>query len=534
MLKKIFHFIRTKSINARSLSFFSALFIAIFCNTPFWKAVYRSTAGFTSLALLTSMFIVLLAILTTFFHLFAFRYFFKIFLVTIFAINAFVVYFNVYNVVVDDVMIQTVFETNTQEVKNILNIKILLYFILYCLVPSFFIISVKVNYKTFLKESFSKLISTLLLCAIVLVNSVFLFKQYSFFFRQNKYLYLLVPINYISSFIRYEIKAHRQNSSDLIKITDDVKVETQKEKKVIVLVIGETARAANFSLNGYERETNPLLKKESVVSFDNFYSCGTLTAVSVPCIFSHMERKEYVNSDKRYENLLDILNVANVDILWLENDGGCKGVCKRIKYKEDFDPKLKEKLCPEGDCYDEIAFPDLQDKLKDIKKDTLIVFHQRGSHGPTYYKGYPKEFEIFKPTCRTNQFENCSQEEVINTYDNTIIYNDYILKSTIDMLKNLKVQAGMIYVSDHGESLGEKGIYLHGIPYSFAPEEQKRVPFIVWFNRNLYNSLSINQKCLLSRSKNNYSHDNIFHSILSLFKVKTATYKDEFNIFKKC
>ena len=256
----------------------------------------------------------------------------------------------------------------------------------------------------------------------------------------------------------------------------------------------------------------------------------------MPCIFSSETRDDFNVVDAKYvENILDILQTAGYDIVWLENDDGCKGVCGRVKTEYMVEQNNK-KYCDGSYCLDEVLIDGLEERLNNITKDTVIVLHTMGSHGPTYYKRYTKEFEKFKPTCDTVEIQNCDVENIINTYDNTIVYTDFILSSVINILKKFpNLESGMLYVSDHGESLGENNIYLHGVPYAIAPDEQTDVPMILWMSDTMKKEDHIDCDCLREEAMNNsHSHDNIFHSLSSLLEVNTKTHKKEFDLFRKC
>jgi lipid A ethanolaminephosphotransferase len=249
-------------------------------------------------------------------------------------------------------------------------------------------------------------------------------------------------------------------------------------------------------------------------------SIGTSTSISVPGIFSSRGKDYDVNFSNHEENLLDIMKQVGFDILWLENDNGCKGVCGRVETIK-YNPNQNEKLCDGKYCFDEIMMEDFKNKINKVKKDTLIVMHTIGSHGPTYYARYPQDFKKFTPTCDTSELQNCPQENIINSYDNTILYTDYFLNKVIEILKKSKIKTTMLYVSDHGESLGENGVYLHGMPYSIAPMEQKQVPFIIWSNRKI----KVKPREIHQRE--------IYSSVLEIGNVKSKTYDDKSSFIEK-
>jgi len=347
---------------------------------------------------------------------------------------------------------------------------------------------------------------------------------------------LINTINYTYSTVQYFQK--QALSSRKVKRLDENAVFVPFENshvKVLIFVLGEAARAKNFSLYGYEKETNPLLKKQDIIHFNEMASCGTSTAISIPCMFSHMKRTDFDVTDAKYtENLLDILQTAGYRVLWRDNNG-CKGVCSRVEV-QDMVKINNPKYCNGKYCQDDVLLDGLPEIIADIKQNTVIVLHTMGSHGPAYYNRYPDSFKKFTPTCDTTDIQNCTQEQIVNTYDNTILYTDYIVSSVIDMLKkHSNHEAGLIYVSDHGESLGENNIYLHSFPYKLAPKEQIHVPMILWMNETMKRWDYIDYDCMRKEAAQNaYTHDNLFHSIVGLLKVKTFTYNKEYDIFKNC
>jgi lipid A ethanolaminephosphotransferase len=325
----------------------------------------------------------------------------------------------------------------------------------------------------------------------------------------------------------------KDRSIALRRIGQDARIPpTDTDRELIIVVVGEAARADRFSLNGYPRETNPLLKKEDVISLTNVQACGTSTEVSVPCMFSMYARDSY--SEKKgaaTENVLDVLRHAGVSILWRENNSDSKGVALRVQY-EDYRKPERNPIC-DVECRDEGMLEGLQSYIDGQNRgDILIVLHQMGNHGPAYYKRYPKSFEKFRPTCRTNQFDECSREAIGNAYDNALLYTDYFLSKTIGLLKrnDRRFETALIYIGDHGESLGEKGVYLHGLPYLIAPDAQKRVAAILW----LGNDFQTQKKWLKNRTGQGYSHENLFHTLLGLMEVDTAVYDKKKDILNQC
>ncbi|MGG7870596.1 phosphoethanolamine transferase EptA [Klebsiella aerogenes] len=375
---------------------------------------------------------------------------------------------------------------------------------------------------------------------IVLVAALF-YKDYASVFRNNKELVKsLSPSNSIVALNSWY--AHnRMDNLPLVKIGEDAKqkavMHNGARKNLTIVVLGETSRAENFSLGGYDRETNPRLKQDDVVYFPKTTSCGTATAVSVPCMFSNMPRAHYDEELAHHqEGVLDILQRAGVQVLWNDNDGGCKGACDRVPHQNVTNLNLSGE-CIDGECYDDVLFHNLDSYIDNLQQDGIIVLHTIGSHGPTYYNRYPAEFKKFTPTCDTNEIQSCTQQQLTNTYDNTILYIDYVVDKAIKLLqsKQDKFTTSLVYLSDHGESLGEDGVYLHGLPYSIAPDTQKHVPMLLWLSPDYQQRYGVSSQCLQQQAKtNDYSQDNLFSTLLGLLGVDTREYQAKDDLLTPC
>jgi lipid A ethanolaminephosphotransferase len=355
-------------------------------------------------------------------------------------------------------------------------------------------------------------------------------KFYASFFREHKTLrFYSNPAYYLYSLGYYAKTSLSHPSQGIQPLGEDVRLLPRQGRKLIVVVVGEAARWDHFSLNGYPRETNPLLKHEDVINFPQFTSSGTETGVSVPSMFSVFGRKGYQKEKVRQtENILDILHRAGVTILWRDNNSDSKGVAVRLPY-EDFRTSAKNTVCEGGECRDEGMLVGLQEYLAAHPTgDIVIVLHQMGNHGPAYYKRYPQAYEKFTPVCQSNQLEQCSQESIVNAYDNALLYTDYFLSRVIGFLKqnDAVFQTAMLYMSDHGESLGEKGLYLHGFPYAIAPEAQTHVGALAWFG----SQYPVDKAALRQRAAAPYSHDYLFHTLLGMVGAQTSLYKPELDI----
>ncbi|XPV68049.1 MAG: phosphoethanolamine transferase [Halarcobacter sp.] len=530
-----------KNITTNKLILFTSIYMTLFYNYTFFKNIIK-VYGFENYNILyiASTALVLFALIVFLFSIVSSRFTTKPLLILVLFISSFASYFmDTYNTIIDSEMIRNVVQTNINESMDLISMKLVLYILLLGVLPSIFIYKTKIEYGTFKQELFSKL-KILSLSLIIIVIMLLSFSRfYSSFFREHKPLrYHVNPIYWIYSISKY-INSSVNSGPIVVKpIGKDAKIIPDKNGKedekteLVIMVVGEAARADRFSLNGYEKETNPLLKKEDIINFPNMYSCGTATAQSVPCMFSIYDRSDYdYKKGISTENVVDVLKHTNfINILWRDNNSDSKGVALRVEF-EDYRTSKTNTICDDVECRDEGMLVGLDEYIKKHKgEDILIVLHQMGNHGPAYYKRYPKSFEKFTPVCKTNQLEQCTKEEVSNAYDNAILYTDYFLSKVINFLKpySKDYETAMIYMSDHGESLGENGFYLHGIPYIIAPNEQKHIGSIMWFGEDIKED--IDTKKLSTYKNNEFSQDNLFHTLLGIFEVDSKVYDKDKDI----
>ncbi|MDQ7090969.1 MAG: phosphoethanolamine--lipid A transferase [Methylococcales bacterium] len=510
----------------------SSFFLVTFYNQSFFKAVLNSyplswkTAGFIS-SLTIALFCFIVLLLT----LLSAKKTLKISIISLLMISSFSSYFmDSYHLVIDDNMIQNIIETNLNESLDLFSFNLVLYTVLLGILPAIFIVKVNIQHHSLKIECIHKLKVIIGVLVISLILFFSFSKAYLSFIREHKPIrYYINPLYYLYSTGQYINRLTQKKELAFKKISQNAQTPiTDNDRELVILVVGETARADRFSFNGYHRETNPLLKKERIINLPNMSSCGTSTATSVPCLFSVFTRENYeANKAFSTENVLDVLQHAGASVLWRDNNSDSKGVALRVPY-EDYKTPQTNTIC-DSECRDEGMLVGLQAHInKTTNKDILIVLHQMGSHGPAYYKRYPKRFEKFKPVCKTNQLEQCTTDEINNAYDNTILYTDYFLSKVIALLKqnSAEFETAMFYVSDHGESLGEKGLYLHGLPYFMAPKEQTHVASLLWFGKN-YKIEIDNLKKEVTQA---YSHDHVFHTLLGLMETKISVYDKNLDI----
>jgi len=533
-----------KLMSANRLLILVTLYIVIVNNntlwSTFWTALGENPQSHLFFVISFVMFIMVMTLMLL--SLFSFTHIIKpVAIIALMSSSIVAYYIDNMHVIFSVSMMQNVFETNAREASDLFNLAILTQVTIFGVLPSILVWLVKINRKTVPAEFISriKLLSVSLL--VVALTIFWTYKEYTLVLRENRELsYMVNPVFPVVSLVKYGRSLNKEKNRSVAPVFNDASrysiVKNDQKKNLLIMVVGETARAENFSLNGYARETNPQLKKLDIINYPNTSSCGTATAKSVPCMFSDLTKNDFSVSDaKQRENLLDGFSNAGISVLWRDNNSSCKGVCARVESESLLDFKVED-LCNEDGCRDEILLYKLDEYVNSLDNDTVIVLHQMGSHGPAYYKRYPAEFEKFTPACDVSSVHNCKQQEIVNAYDNTILYTDYFLSKVIDYLKvrSDRFNTAMIYMSDHGESLGENGIYLHGLPNFMAPHQQTHVPFIVWLSDSIRHQNQVDIACLKDNSQHPYSHDNLVHSALGLMNVSTAVYEQSKDVFAAC
>ncbi len=524
----------------------TALIITFFQNVVF----YKKTLALIDISLLHNLLFFIsmpITVLFTLNFLFSFillPYIRKPLIILFFITDALAQYFMLsYGVLIDRGMVQNIFDTTPMESLSLLSPQLIYYFLMLGVLPSLLILWVKVKpvALSWQNAGFYLLNILISLCIIVLV-ATFFYKDYASFMRNNPQLIKnLVPSDMIVGGYSYYKHDYIRNMP-FVQIGLDAHQKApfndNQKKNLVIVVVGETSRGQDFSLGGYDKLTNPRLAQDNVIYFPNTSSCGTATAVSVPCMFSGMTRRHFDGDIAAHQdNVLDILQRAHVNVLWRENDGGCKLVCSRVATADLSTWKDLPQLCAGGVCLDEALLANLDNYIDEQSNDTIIVLHTIGSHGPTYYQRYQAAQATFSPTCDTNEIQTCSTQALVNTYDNTIVYIDYLLDKSIKLLQahQDKFNTALVYLSDHGESLGENGLYLHGMPYAVAPVQQTHIPMLLWLSPSFMQAQGIGDDCLRNRAKQQaYSQDNLFSTLLGLMNVGTKLYQPNLDIVQPC
>ena len=541
------------SIKPSYLVVLVSLWLTSVCNAGLWLAIWRlpELVGFKNAAFVLGFFVFILGLQIAFLSLFAWTKLVKPVLIFVLIYAALGAYFMLsYGVVVDKSMLVNVLQTDLRESTELFSLQLVWVLGLMALLPIGLLWRVKVQRAPFFAQLKSNLL--LMLLAIVLaVSAVMLtFQSTASVMRNHKELrFMINPLNSVYALGLIVAEPFKRTKLATQAIGQDAKIgmswQANKKPTLLIVVVGETARAANFSLNGYARDTNPELAQAQVANFSNVHACGTSTAASVPCMFSHLGREAYNKRSANFEGLLPVLKHAGLSVLWRDNNAGCKGVCSTEPAEYDEMSHLSvADFCENQACFDEILLHQLDERAANILKDRkasqangLVIFmHQMGSHGPAYYLRSPQAYKAFLPECVSNNLQDCTQAQVINAYDNTIRYSDHFLAQTIKWLNSHENQydTAMLYISDHGESLGENNTYLHGLPYLIAPDVQKHVPMVVWLSAQMQARNGVSMACLQQQKEVALSHDNLFHSVLGLLDIHTSVYREDLDLFAPC
>jgi lipid A ethanolaminephosphotransferase len=524
-----------------------ALYFLVALNFPFARALLASMGGLGlgNLADALVVFLALYALLFLLFFLTAWRWTTRplgyVLLLTAAPASCAVL---ALNTEFSALIIRSVFRTDLVEARGLLTPGPIAFILLLGVLPCVLLRRITVEYPPIGRQVAHKAlaIAATLLVAVALYfpNQLFL-NSFADNATNHHLKSMAVPFNYLGAmgdFVGEEVAALRSGgggAGPASRVHVDASrgrlLTASGKRTVVIFVLGESARARSFSLNGYERETNPRLARQGVVSFTRFQACATATAQAVPCIFSSLgERGFSYRRAEETDNLLDVAQRAGYQVTWYENGMGTQAVSRGVTevklgsyYRADRDRILIDRLPTRA-------------ALVESGKDQLIVLHQRGSHGPDYAERYTAEYRVFTPDCDSSVLKSCSREAVVNAYDNTILYTDRNLDDAIEYLKGLgpDFNTALVYVSDHGESTGERGWYMHGLPKAIAPDDQTRVPFIAWFSPGLQAAERLDVDCVRRLRDGAYSQDNVFHTTLGLLDVETPAYSAALDVFRAC
>ena len=532
------------TLSSDALVLLASLFFALSANGPFWRGVLdgRVLADASTWRFAAGVAVMLLAVHVLIVAPFAHRWVVKPLLALLLLVTAFASFFmQRYAVFLDPTMLRNVLRTDVKEARELLGPALALHVLGFGVLPAALLWRVRVSARPW-KRALLWRIGLWVGALAALVGALLLvFQDFSALMRNQTGLrYLITPANYLYSLVNVLSVDAQQAARPKQPIGLDAQRgpswPSRQRPMAFVLVIGETARAANWGLNGYARQTTPELSQLPLTSFAHTTSCGTNTETSVPCMFAPVGRRDY--NERRIrgsEGLLQVLQRAGLRLQWRDNQSGCKGVCDGVPVLQ-FEAKADTALCDGERCLDQVLLKGLDAAITRQDGPSVVVLHQLGNHGPAYYKRYPPELRRFTPTCDTPELRRCTREEIVNAYDNALLATDHFLAQTIALLQRLSAthDTALLYVSDHGESLGENNIYLHGLPYAIAPREQTEVPMLMWFSDGFAKSRGLDLACLVQRAKEPTSHDHLFHSMLGLLDVRTSVYEPAWDLTASC
>ncbi|EHR72638.1 putative membrane-associated, metal-dependent hydrolase [Burkholderiales bacterium JOSHI_001] len=518
---------------SETLALLASLAFTLTCNGPFWREglAGRDLAAPATWAFVLAVGVAITAAQAALLVLLLNRYSAKpVLALLVLATASATYYMQRYGVYLDTSMLRNVLRTDVKEARELFSWAMLPHGLLYAALPLALLWRVRLRPRPLLRGLLAKLLWAGVGLAVAVGALLTVFQDFSSLMRNRKELrFLITPGNYLWALSNVLVEDARGAARPRQPIGQDAArgplgSSTARKPVLLLLVVGETARAANWGLNGYARATTPQLAAlPDVISFTQASSCGTNTEVSLPCMFSPWGRRQYDEARIRgSQSLLHVLKHAGVDVLWRDNQSGCKGVCEGLPSVTMADARLPG-LCDGERCLDEVLLHDFPGLLP-AQGDRVVVLHQLGNHGPAYFRRYPPAFERFKPACQTPELRQCSRQDIVNAYDNALLYTDHVLARAIALLRQSEKthDTALLYLSDHGESLGEANLYLHGVPWAIAPKVQTEVPMLLWLSPGFAQRFRLDPGCLRQRAGQPVSHDHLFHTVLGLLDVSTS------------
>ena len=548
----------------------AAMLLAIWCSLALNQAWWRKLAELSSEQSLSAWQMALTALVLTaatylWFMLLSWHKVRRVGWSMTLVVAASVQYFMLhYGIVMDSSMVRNTLQTNTSESLALMSSGLLVHVLLYAGLPIAALYGwVELQSTAWRRDLWRSALLVLANIAVLVGGGLLLYKPMAPLVRNHTEIrYLINPLASIVSFSHVTLKPLFKRPLAFQAISKDATLggsyglqgmgmtaasapaaSSGNKPPLLVLIVGETTRADHFGLNGYPRNTTPEMEARHVISWRNVQSCGTNTLASVPCMFSHLGKSGFESRKFEYENLLDVLNAAGLNVDWLDNQAGCKDVCNRISHAQAdqvASKALVERWCKDGECLDQLMVELLNERLQTVNSHgknngTVLVLHQMGSHGPAYYRRSSQPSKHFQPECTTNVTSDCSRGQLVNVYDNSMVETDHFVARTIDWLKTQqdRYETGLIYLSDHGESLGENGLYLHGLPYVIAPQAQKHVPWVLWPG-SLLSRTRVNETCVRQDLDQALTHDNFYHTVLGLLDVRSNSYQSARDALQNC
>lgn len=515
----------------------AALFFTIACNGLFWSSALAVHPG--SLRLMAALFLLLVGVHGLLLGLLVWRWNARITLTVLVLLSlAAAYYMGRYHIYLDADMLRNILATDRKESGELITPS-LLWPLALAATPVWCVWRIRLRRHAVSRALLQRLVLLLASVGAIACGGLLASQDVASLLRGHREVrYLATPANILVGLPRALRGDNPVRHAPKLPIGTDARATPRapgSKPRLLVIVVGETVRAANWGLNGYARQTTPELAGIGVVNFPDMHSCGTATEVSLPCMFSPWGRHDYDEARIRsHQSLLHVLEHAGIATLWRDNQSGCKGVCEGLAI-ERLDEASDADLCAHGRCLDEILLGQLAERTRARPGDRVVVLHPLGNHGPSYFERYPPRFRRYTPTCDSPDLGACSRQQIVNSYDNAVLYTDHLLARTIETLGRMDdYDTAMIYLSDHGESLGENGLYLHGLPLAIAPEQQTRVPMAMWVSAGFAADRKLDLACLRDRAAQPADHDNLFSSVLGLMQVHTSLYDRQRDLFTGC
>lgn len=543
---------RRPSLTVETLALLTGAYFALVFNRSFWTAAFEQPSwadpatwrfGAALLVALASLHVLLLAPVL---HRVTARWIIGA-LVIAAAIGTY--YMQTFGVYLDPGMLRNALHSEPKEALDLIGGALLAHVLIQAGPALALLAWIRIR-RTTLRAALLRRVGLMATAGVLLaLSTVISYQELSGLFRNHKEVrYLITPANLVYAAASTLLHDGRAVAGPRVVVGSDARLSAAGQSRtrpvLLMIVVGETARAANWGLNGYERDTTPALRRlatdrpDDLVNFSQVTACGTDTETSVPCLFSAVGRRRYDEQRIRgSESLLHVLTRAGYRVRWRDNQTGCKGVCSGLPFEQ---VDIGQPDCAPGNCLDEKLLAGLEPPDPtggpDGSPGEVIVLHQLGNHGPAYFKRYPDSFRIHTPTCDTAELRRCSTTEIRNSYDNALRYTDHFLAQAIEFLKSRSAthDTALIYVSDHGESLGESGLFLHGVPYAIAPSVQTRVPMVIWTSPGLRTAVGLDAGCLAAKADRPVSHDHLFHTVLGLLQVESTVREATLDLVESC
>ena len=523
-------------VSTERLAVCASLYFAVACNSPFWRAVSatRALQGLAGARATACLFVLVVALQAFLLCLLLHGRLARPLLALLLVVAAAAAHYSrVYGIYFDTDMMRSILHTDAREATELVAWPLLPALGALAGLPLLALSRIRLRPRPPVRAAGARL-GTLLVLALLAAGAALAgFQDLSALMRNHRELrHLITPGNVVvatATIARGEGSAQgprRVLGGDAVVATRP----PDARPRLLVLVVGETVRARNWGLDGYARQTTPRLAASGAVNFSDVTACGTSTEVSLPCMFSPEGHAGYDKARlANSETLLHVLEHAGVHTLWRDNQSGCKGVCTGLSVDT-----MRDGCGPHG-CPDRVLLEGLDAAIDRWAGDQVIVLHQIGNHGPAYHRRAPDGLRRFTPTCDVDDLGHCTREQVVNSYDNAVLATDELVADAITLLAARDDRdSAVVYLSDHGESLGENGLYLHGLPYAIAPDEQKKVPMVAWLSPGMASARGVDPACLRRRAAAPASHDDLFHSVLGLFGVRTALYDRDHDLFSGC